>query len=55
MEKWKYHMVYWENQTPDELVAELDRLGRSGWELVSTIPPVDGSGVTIFVLKRRDQ
>lgn len=55
MDKWTYHMVFWgKDQTEDEILTELDRLGGYGWELVGIVPAVTGGTTVIFVLKKRE-
>jgi hypothetical protein len=49
------HKLKWKGFDYGEIEAELDELGRQGWELVQTIVPTMGSGQSLevaLILKR---
>jgi hypothetical protein len=51
-EKWEYTSIY--GQANDEKnIAEANRLGKNGWELVSVAPLGNGCGIHILYFKRK--
>ena len=52
MSKKRYEYSHVEAQQPEELAAEMEKSGRSGWELVNVIRNTDSKRYVAFLEKK---
>lgn len=57
--RWQYDIIelkhnFWGGLDRERTMAEFDRMGKLGWEMVSFTPPLAGTASGYAVFKRRE-